>query len=118
MAAADVAAIAEQIRAHAYAFTDERELQDGLAIVLADVAGLHREHSFSPQDRIDFLLPDGVGIEVKIDGSLSDLARQVHRYAQREEITALIVVTNRLRLAELPETINGKPVVVVKVGGL
>ena len=113
----DVQLVLEAIRAHAYAFADEAELQDGLAAVLAPL-GAARELRCGPADRIDFLLPGGIGIEVKIDGSLSALTRQVHRYAQRDEIAALIVVTNRHRLAQLPETMNGKPVRVVRVGGL
>jgi hypothetical protein len=102
---------------HVFAFADEIELQDGLATVLSPLSPA-REVRFGAADRIDFLLPGGIGIEVKIDGSLSALTRQVHRYAQRDEITALIVVTNRHRLTRLPETINSKPVRAVKVGGL
>lgn len=106
-----------RLTAHQYHFADERELQDGLAIVLAPLDA-QREVRFDAADRIDFLLPGGIGIEVKIDGSLSALTRQVHRYAQRDEITALIIVTSRRRLAQLPDAINGKPIRVVRVGGL
>jgi len=112
-----VATAISLIERHRFSFADERELQDGIAAVLAplDVA---REVRFGPADRIDFLLPGGIGIEVKVDGSLPALTRQVHRYAQREEIAALVIVTSRRRLADLPDAINGKPVRVVVVGGL
>ena len=59
--------------------------------------------------RLDFFL-DGLAIEVKIDGSLSALTRQVHRYAQHSAVTGIIVVTSLPRLKHLPDAINGKPV--------
>lgn len=118
MSAADhLAACVAQVSRHAFAFADERELQDGLAVVLGPL-GAAREVRLGPTDRIDFLLPGGVGVEVKVDGSLPALTRQVHRYAQRAEISALLIVTSRRRLAALPEEMNGKPVRVVLVGGL
>lgn len=115
----DVELIVQLIQGHRYQFCDERELQEGLAAVLGPVMpGLTREHVASPHDRLDFLLPGGVGIEVKVDGSLAAVTRQLHRYAQRDEITALLVVTSRRRHARLPDVLNGKPVRVVVVGGL
>lgn len=117
MSAEQLAACVDLVARHAFTFADERELQDGLAIVLEPL-GAVREVRLGPTDRIDFLLPVGVGVEVKIDGSLPALTRQVHRYAQREEIAALIIVTSRRRLADLPDEMNGKPVRVVLVGGL
>jgi len=115
-------------RAGAQAFLVTRLGDMGLLLAIAvvlevtgssDVAalGAQREVRVGSADRIDFLLPGGLGVEVKINGSLSGLTRQVHRYAQREEISALIVVTTRHRLAQLPDTMHGKPVRVVKVGG-
>jgi hypothetical protein len=111
-----LAEIAALLQRHAFTFADERELQEGIAAVLAPL-GPAREVRVGARDRIDFLLPGGIGVEVKIDGSLSALTRQAHRYAQRAEIAALIIVTNRHRLAQLPDTISGKPVRVVTVGG-
>src|SRR3954447_21299229 len=93
---AELERIVATIAAHAFTFTDEGELQVGLGTVLAPLGAL-REVRCGPTDRIDFLLPGGIGVEVKIDGSLSALTRQVHRYAQRKEIGALIIVTNRHR---------------------
>lgn len=116
-AAEQLAACVDLVARHAFTFADERELQDGLAIVLAPLCAV-REVRLGPTDRIDFLLPGGVGVEVKVDGSLLALTRQVHRYAQRVEISALLIVTSRRRLAALPDEMNGKPVRVVVVGGV
>jgi hypothetical protein len=104
------------LRAHAFTVADEDELQAAVAALLAPL-GARREVRVGPADRIDFVLPGGLGVEVKINGSLSALTRQVHRYAQRPAIAALIVVTTRHRLARLPDTMHGKPVRVVTVGG-
>ena len=51
-----------------------------------------------------------LGIEVKIDGSLSDLTRQVFGYTQNDLIQGVLVVTQLQRLSRLPDTMNGKPV--------
>lgn len=104
------------LRRVAFRFSDESELQEGIAIAL-EHAGItnRREVVLSPKDRIDFMLDDGVGIEVKIDGSITLLTRQLYRYAQRPEVNSLVVVVTRMRLANLPSEINGKPVFVVQV---
>lgn len=106
------------LRSHRYQAGNERDLQEALLEVLSTIPGCERERIISPQDRLDFLLPGGIGVEVKIEGSLSALTRQLHRYAQRPEISALIVVTTQRRLARVPPRISGKHVHVVMVGEL
>lgn len=100
-----------------FSFSSEDELQRGIAEVLGRNAIAHqREHRLSSVDRIDFFLPDdGIGIEVKCDGSTADLVRQVNRYVQHDDVRALLVVASRIRLANMPEQINGKPVRVVTI---
>lgn len=94
-------------------FQDEKELQDGIAKALNDNRiEFKREHSLSRWDRPDFLI-EGIAIEVKIGGTLNNLLRQLHRYAGFDEVESVIVVTNRSRLAELPDTLNGKSLSVV-----
>jgi hypothetical protein len=99
------------IGAFGYSFSTEEELQAGLAKAL-DTSGIsfRREVILSKRDRIDFMLDGGVGIEVKIDGSISALTRQLFRYADLPEINGLLVVVSANRLANLPTEINGKPV--------
>jgi len=103
-------AIERALAAYRFAFSTEEDLQVGVAVALAD-AGLQfrREVVLSPKDRIDFLLSDATGLEIKLDGSISALTRQLHRYARFNEIAALAVVVTRTRLLNLPLEIAGKP---------
>lgn len=112
--------IMEALAAHAFNTGGEAELQEAIARVLDD-AGIPatREVLLEGVGRIDLVAGRGrdrVGIEVKIDGSLSALTRQLHRYAQFEDLSAFIVATTRHRLTRLPESLNGKPVRVAFVG--
>lgn len=110
---------AEAVRGHAYRFTSERELQDGLARVLDRLGvAVHREHSLNAKDRPDFFLEGGLVVEVKCDGSPADLVRQVFRYAQHPAVHAILVVVSLRRLTALPSTMNDKPVRVAFVGGV
>jgi hypothetical protein len=106
-----IAAIAAAIRSRRYHYATEAELQDGIALALDGVA-FRREVALTTHDRIDFLV-DGVGIEVKIGGGLTPLLRQLARYAAHSEIAALIVVTTKLQLCRLPDSLAGKPLCVV-----
>jgi hypothetical protein len=107
--------LATTIHAHGFSFTDEEELQRGLVEILPPTS-TRREVQLTSRDRIDFMV-EGVGIEVKIKGSLAALTRQLHRYAQLDAIEALVVVTPVARLAQLPESLNGKPVLVCHLAG-
>lgn len=98
-----------------FSFCSEDELQRGIDQVL-ERAGIAREREYrlSAVDRIDFLLPEhGMGIEVKCDGSTADLVRQVSRYVQHDQVRSLAVIASRIRLANMPSRINGKPVQVI-----
>ena len=103
-----------------FRFRDEYELQDGIELVLkrADVA-FEREYLLPPPNvarhygtgRIDFFIPaSGLGVEVKVGGSLSHLTRQLWRYAEHPLIKELLVVSSRLSLRELPAVMEGRPV--------
>lgn len=101
--------------------TVESAVQEGVANVLSwGETAYEREVRLSDADRIDFLLADGTGIEVKVAGSLPALLRQLQRYAQHDRVRALLVVTTRTRLMALPEMLSGKPVAVASLltGGL
>ena len=109
--------IVDILRAHRFAFTSELELQDGIASLLSRLPGYLREEYLSATDRPDFRI-GGTVVEVKVDGSLSALVRQVGRYARYDVVEEIVVVTSRRRLAVLPESIGGKPVAAVVVGAL
>lgn len=96
----------------------EAVLQEVIAAAFTE-AGIpfEREVCLSAKDRIDFLCGGELGVEVKIDGGISDVTRQLHRYAQSERITRLILVSTRLRLLTIPRALNGKPVDFVHLAG-
>lgn len=101
-----------------YTFANERDLQDGLAQAL-HTRGIRfdREVPLTPDDRPDFMV-EGIAVEVKIGGGLSDVTRQLHRYAQHKGVRALLLVTARCQLGNLPRKMSGKPVDVLSVGGI
>lgn len=107
------------LESYRYDESAESALQAGVAAVLERAgAPFEREVRLTRSDRIDFMV-GGLGVECKMDGSLSALTRQLHRYAQLPAIDGLVVVTTRARLARVPHTLNGKPIaVVVTAGGL
>lgn len=115
--AATVDQVVDAIRAHRFCYADETQLQEGLAAALA-AAGLSstREVRLNARDRIDILVDD-VGIEVKVDGRVSSLLRQITRYAESERVGAIVVVSNRVRHLQLPSEINGKQVRSISLTG-
>jgi hypothetical protein len=115
----------EVLGSYRYTFANEKDLQDGLARVLFQ-RGIRfdREVRLPPltkDDRVkdipDFMV-DGIAVEVKVDGGLSDVTRQLHRYAQRKEVRSLLLVTSRAALGNQPAEMNGKRLVVLTLWGL
>lgn len=98
------------LRTHRFRFVNERELQDGIELVLRGAGlAITREASLGAAGTIDFLVDD-LGVEVKVAGSRADVVRQVHRYLQVDALSSILVVTTRAQLARLPASIAGKPV--------
>lgn len=108
------AAVADTIRRYRFLYRDEGQLQESLATVLAGAGHtVQREVILPRAGRIDFVVDDGIGIEVKVDGPAAAVARQLRRYASSPAINALILVTTRVRHTRVPAEINGKPIQVV-----
>jgi hypothetical protein len=114
----DLNAIAAALRG-SFDTTDEYRFQDGVGAALAR-AGIiaEREVILTPRDRIDFLV-GRIGIECKVQGSFIQVARQLCRYAQCDQIMALVLVTGCARLGRgLCTSIVGggiaKPLLVVE----
>lgn len=93
-----------------FAFANEKQLQDGIERMLAaENVAFEREHRLTAKDRPDFFLPNsGIVIEVKIKGATNDVLRQLYRYAEHEQVKAIILVTSRGR-HQLPITMHDKP---------
>lgn len=102
------------LRRVAFRFTSEAELHEGIATALeAASIPFEREHRFGPADRVDFFIA-GLALEVKIDGSVSAVTRQLHRYAQHPNVRAIVLATTKRRLcAGMPDALAGKPVFVI-----
>ena len=97
--------------------SSEERLQDGIEAVLRDRGvAFVREARLSDEDRIDFITHDGVGIEVKVDGSAASVLRQLHRYAHLDTVQALVLVTTKRR-HQVPAALGKKPVRVVYTRG-
>jgi hypothetical protein len=107
--------IADAIWQQKFRFSNEWELQRGIATVLTGL-GLEfkAEVKLGAKDRIDFLVvSQKVGIEVKVDGSLAAVTRQLWRYADHPDISCFILVTTRSAHQRLPMEMKGKPILVV-----
>ncbi len=72
-----------------------------------------REHYLSDQDIPDFMI-SGICIEMKIKGTAKNIYRQLSRYAEHPDVTAIILITNRS--IGLPLTINDKPAYKINLG--
>jgi hypothetical protein len=73
-----------------------------------------KEYELSKASRIDFLIGDDIGVEVKIKGSPIKIYEQCVRYCSYDRISEFILVTNRSM--GFPSSINGKPCYVVNLG--
>ncbi|OZD48615.1 hypothetical protein CH252_18990 [Rhodococcus sp. 06-1477-1B] len=123
----------DHILAQRLTYNTEADLQLALDGVLTrekdlghPIVQFDREHRLDGHNRIDFLvtLRNGlnrphahIGIEVKINGPLAAVQRQLERYAQFPSIDELLLVTNRAHHHGIPYTIYGKPVVLCSLIG-
>ena len=105
---------------HRYVTASEADLQNGLAVVLTSAeVEFEREVGLDAagRDRVDFLLAGGIALEVKIHGALSEVTRQVHRYAGSERVKAVLLVTTRMQHRRMPDVMQDKPVRVLHLEG-
>jgi len=113
-----VESICQLLLSHRFQCSRELELQQAVATVLTEAKlPFVREKHLSRKDRPDFLVDGCIAIELKIDGSLTEIMRQLSRYAQHAEIKVLILVTTRaMHALQVPEEFCGKRVRVVHLG--
>jgi hypothetical protein len=99
------------LQRHRFNFQNELDLQDGIEKVLTEQRiEYEREFIFKAgAGRIDFLVEDHIGLEVKVGSSLASVTRQLHRYAMVEQIHSLVLVSSRTFHRNLPAELNGKP---------
>lgn len=104
------------LRKRRFNYQNEKDLQAGVEAVLkSDGFDFVREHQLGDAGVVDFFVSGFLGVELKIKGSPSEVARQLLRYAGRDEVKALVLVTGRAALSALPETMLGKPLMLVEL---
>lgn len=113
----DADGIAALLSGYRFHWNNERELQDHIEKVLTNSSiAFKREYRLCSRDRVDFLC-GAVAIEVKMASSQAQVLAQLFRYAESCEVESLILVTNRARQLEMPDTLLNKPLRVVFVSG-
>jgi hypothetical protein len=115
----DLNQLSKIIRGYRFRFQSEADLQDGVGRVLEqEKIPFERERPLG-KDRVDYFA-DGIAIEIKVDGSLSQVTRQLYRYSEYPEVRALLLVTCKMQHDRMPDEMNGKEVwvAVVSSGGL
>lgn len=112
------------LRRHRFLTTGEKSLQDAIAGVFTAAAWpFEREVRLADLGIIDFIIclagQPRVGLEVKCKQGLSEVTRQLHRYAGCTQFQGLLLVTTRPLHNQMPDTMQGMPVrVTVLPGGL
>lgn len=116
----DLEKVVDHLKKFRFQATTEAEFQVAIAHALGTGGFKFRaEVRLSPKDRIDFLLDSGVGIEVKTNGTAAAAERQLRRYAESEQVKALVLMTSRSQVAVQPRLINSKRIrTVIFYGGL
>lgn len=113
--------VVDQLESFRYSWSSELELQDAIATALPPFT-VHRELSLSRRDRPDFIVEvDGarIAVEVKIKGSRNEVLRQLGRYAEHDDVAAVVLASGkRTLLAGIPAALHGKPVVVALLAGV
>ncbi len=113
-----VSTIAAALVGRSFQWVTEADFQEriGWALDAWDIS-FEREKRLSAADRVDFWCPP-VAVEVKVAGALSDVTRQLVRYADLDIVEAVVLVTTKMRHRNMPSTMRGKPLRVVYIGPL
>lgn len=107
------AELAAHLEGYRFHYADEEQLQEAIEEALARGGfPCQREVKLDIYGRIDFLV-ERIGIEVKVAGSTAEVLRQVRRYTRSDMLDEIILVTTRLRHAQISDVELGKPLTVV-----
>lgn len=90
--------VAAKLASYRYMFASEVQLHEGMAAVLTQHGISHeREKALDSRNRVDFWLTDfAMVIEVKVDGSLGEAARQIGRYCALEIVQGVLLASTKL----------------------
>ena len=95
--------------------SNEYEVQKAIEAVLNQNGIVYkREFTLDRLNRVDFLIGNGMAIEVKIDGwSPMRIYKQLERYAKFDAVKEILLVSGQA--IHMPEKIKGKSVKVLKL---
>lgn len=110
----NVEQLVQHLRRQRYRVGQEVWLQEDIETALRGIVPYEREARLAAGERIDFLAAGGIGIEAKTRCPPRQIFRQLERYAGRDAITSLILVTGTA--SGMPPAINGKPLFYVSTG--
>lgn len=118
--AIDLAALRRSLGTLRLDLSNEKSCQGDLAEHLPGLlpvgCPVEREARLSARDVPDFIVGDGIVIELKVKGApRAAITRQLERYARHDRVTALILLSNVAM--SLPGSIGGKPAFFVSLGG-
>lgn len=106
-----------RLRLYRFPCGDEAELQRAIALALESEGIAFQREVKRGLDRIDFLA-GRIGIECKVDGAVSQVTRQLFRYALWEDIDELVCATSVGRHKLLPRELSGKAIHVLVIRGM
>lgn len=114
-----LSALARMVGGFNYRYGNEVQLHEALAEVLT-MAGyaFEREYVLDAKNRADFWL-DGLVIEVKVDGALSEALRQVDRYIALPQVKGVLLASTQRWAAQQLDARpawQGKPFQMVRLG--
>lgn len=96
-------------------FLDEKDLQRQIEEHLIAGGISHtREARLDDSNIVDFLIAGNIAMEIKIKGSRREIYKQCERYCSFDNVSQLILVTNRSM--GFPKEINRKPCYVMALG--
>jgi hypothetical protein len=103
------------LREKRFILSDEKDLQSQIAGAL-DAAAIdyQREVIIGARERVDFMIFDGIAVEVKIKGGKLAIYRQLKRYAESDQVREIILLSSVSM--GLPLSINGKPTHFLSLG--
>lgn len=106
--------ILSTLKGYRFDLSSEKELQLQIQSLLNENGiDVKPEYRLSETDIVDFYT-DGLAIEVKIKGSATAIHRQCKRYVSNNDVSALLLITNRS--IGFPKEINNKPCYVLTLG--
>ncbi len=80
-----------------YSLHSEKFVQTEIYNILRDHSSfsVKREYRLSNKHIIDFIIDDGIGVEVKVKGSAVSILKQCESYCGYDDIHTLILITSK-----------------------